>query len=131
MNKVFDIGVLEFGGENEVVEEVFDFRNKVYILSRCYFIILNINFYKWNYQAFVHRTGYYLVTSSVMVVVILVNISAISMTPKWWIRAKNYTHQLVCCHSWATNMWCISITKKNKKKTCDVSIWKIFQSQLS
>ena len=46
MNKVFDIGVLEFGGENEVVEEVFDFRNKVYILSRCYFIILNINFYK-------------------------------------------------------------------------------------
>ena len=98
------------------MRKFFDFRNKVYFLSRCYFIILNINFYKWNYQAFVHRTGYYLVTSSVMVVVILVNISAISMTPKWWIRAKNYTHQLVCCHSWATNMWCISITKKKQKK---------------
>ena len=34
-----------FGGENEVVEEVFGLRNKVYILSRCYFIILNIKFY--------------------------------------------------------------------------------------
>ena len=34
-----------FGGENEVVEEVFGLTNKVYILSRCYFIILNIKFY--------------------------------------------------------------------------------------
>ena len=36
-----------FGGENEVVEEVFGLRNKVYILSRCYFIILNIKFIIW------------------------------------------------------------------------------------
>ena len=27
---MFEIGVLGFGGENEVVEEVFSFRNKVY-----------------------------------------------------------------------------------------------------
>ena len=45
MNKVFETGVLGFGGENEVVEEVFGLTNKVYILSRCYFIILNIKFY--------------------------------------------------------------------------------------
>ena len=45
MNKVFEIRALGFGGENEVVEEVFGLRNKVYILSRCYFIILNIKFY--------------------------------------------------------------------------------------
>ena len=44
MNKVFEIEVLGFGGENEVVKEVFGFRNKVYLLSRCYFIILNIKF---------------------------------------------------------------------------------------
>ena len=43
---MFEIGVLGFGGENEVVEEVFGFRNKVYLLSRCYFIILNIKFIK-------------------------------------------------------------------------------------
>ena len=42
-----EIGVLGFGGENEVVEEVFGFRNKVYLLSRCYFIILNIKFIIW------------------------------------------------------------------------------------
>ena len=47
MNKVFEIGVLGFGGENEVVEEVLGFRNKVYLLSRCYFIILNIKFIIW------------------------------------------------------------------------------------
>ena len=47
MNKVFEIGVLGFGGENEVVEEVFGFRNKVYLLSRCYFIILNMKFIIW------------------------------------------------------------------------------------
>ena len=47
MNKVFEIGVLGFGGENEVVEKVFSFRNKVYLLSRCYFIILNIKFIIW------------------------------------------------------------------------------------
>ena len=47
MNKIFEIEVLGFGGENEVVEEVFGFRNKVYILSRCYFIILNIKFIIW------------------------------------------------------------------------------------
>ena len=47
MNKVFEIGVLRFGGENEVVEEVFGFINKVYLLSRCYFIILNIKFIIW------------------------------------------------------------------------------------
>ena len=47
MNKVFEIGVLGFGGENEVVEEVFSSRNKVYLLSRCYFIILNIKFIIW------------------------------------------------------------------------------------
>ena len=29
MNKVFEIGVLGFDDENEVVEEVFGFRNKV------------------------------------------------------------------------------------------------------
>ena len=45
--KFFEIGVLGFGGENEVVEEVFGFRNKVYLLSRCYFIILNIKFIIW------------------------------------------------------------------------------------
>ena len=45
MNNVFEIRALGFGGENEVVEEVFGLRNKVYILSRCYFIILNIKFY--------------------------------------------------------------------------------------
>ena len=44
---MFEIGVLGFGGENEVVEEVFGFRNKVYLLSRCYFIILNIKFIIW------------------------------------------------------------------------------------
>ena len=32
MNKVFKVGVLRFGGENEVVEEVYNFRNKVYLL---------------------------------------------------------------------------------------------------
>ena len=47
MNKVFEIEVLGFGGENEVVKEVFSFRNKVYLLSRCYFIILNIKFIIW------------------------------------------------------------------------------------
>jgi len=47
MNKVFEIGVLGFGGENEVDQELFDFRNKVYILSKCYFIILNIKFIIW------------------------------------------------------------------------------------
>ena len=44
---MFEIGVLGFGGENEVVEKVFSFRNKVYLLSRCYFIILNIKFIIW------------------------------------------------------------------------------------
>ena len=44
---MFEIGVLGFGGENEVVEKVFDFRNKVYFLSKCYFIILNIKFIIW------------------------------------------------------------------------------------
>ena len=44
MNKVFEVGVLRFGGENEVVEEVYNFRNKVYLLFRCYLIILNIKF---------------------------------------------------------------------------------------
>ena len=44
---MFEIGVLGFGGENEVVEEVFNFRNKVYLLSRYYFIILNIKFIIW------------------------------------------------------------------------------------
>ena len=44
MNKAFEIGVLGFGCENEVVEEVFNFRNKVHLLSRCYFIILNVKF---------------------------------------------------------------------------------------
>ena len=44
---MFEIGVLGFGGENEVVEEVFGFRNKVYLLSRCYFIILYIKFIIW------------------------------------------------------------------------------------
>ena len=47
MNKVFEIEVLGFDGENEVVKEVFGFRNKVYLLSRCYFIILNIKFIIW------------------------------------------------------------------------------------
>ena len=31
MNKVFEIGVLGFDDENEVVEEAFGFRNKVYL----------------------------------------------------------------------------------------------------
>ena len=44
---MFEIGVLGFSGENEVVEEVFGFRNKVYLLSKCYFIILNIKFIIW------------------------------------------------------------------------------------
>ena len=44
---MFEIGVLGFGGENEVVEKVFGFRNKVYLLSKCYFIILNIKFIIW------------------------------------------------------------------------------------
>ena len=47
MNKVFEIEVSGFGGENEVVEEVVSFRNKVYLLSRCYFIILNMKFIIW------------------------------------------------------------------------------------
>ena len=36
-----------FGGENGVAKEAFNFRNKVYLLSRCYFIILNIKFIIW------------------------------------------------------------------------------------
>ena len=44
---MFEIGVLGFSGENEVVEEVFGFRDKVYLLSKCYFIILNIKFIIW------------------------------------------------------------------------------------
>ena len=44
---MFEIGVLGFSGENEVVEEVFGFRNKVYLLSKCYIIILNIKFIIW------------------------------------------------------------------------------------
>ena len=44
---MFEIVVLGFGGENEVAEEVFGFRNNVYLLSRCYFIILNIKFIIW------------------------------------------------------------------------------------
>ena len=44
---MFEIGVLGFSGENEVVEEVFGFRNEVYLLSKCYFIILNIKFIIW------------------------------------------------------------------------------------
>ena len=44
---MFEIGVLGFDDENEVVEEVFGFRNKVYLLSRCYFIILYIKFIIW------------------------------------------------------------------------------------
>ena len=44
---MFEIGVLGFGGENEVVEKVFGFKNKLYLLSRCYFIILNIKFIIW------------------------------------------------------------------------------------
>ena len=47
MNKMFEIGALRFGSENRVVEEVFCFKNKVYILSRCYFTILNIKFIIW------------------------------------------------------------------------------------
>ena len=47
MNKVFEIKVLGFGGENEMIEEVFSSRNKLYFLSRCYFIILNIKFIIW------------------------------------------------------------------------------------
>ena len=47
MNKVFEIKVLGFGGENEIIEEVFISRNKLYFLSRCYFIILNIKFIIW------------------------------------------------------------------------------------
>ena len=38
MNKVFEIGVLGFGGENGV---------EVYILFKCYFITLNIKFVIW------------------------------------------------------------------------------------
>ena len=38
MNKVFEIGVLGFGGENGV---------EVYILFKCYFITLNIKFIIW------------------------------------------------------------------------------------
>ena len=44
MINVFEVGVLRFGGENEVVEEVYNFRNKVYLLFICYLIILNIKF---------------------------------------------------------------------------------------
>ena len=44
---MFEIEVLGFDGENEVVKKVFGFRNKVYLLSRCYFIILNIKFIIW------------------------------------------------------------------------------------
>ena len=38
MNKVFEIGILGFGGENGV---------EVYILFKCYFITLNIKFIIW------------------------------------------------------------------------------------
>ena len=47
MKKVFEIGVLGFGVENEGVEEMFSFRTKLYFLSRCYFIILNVKFIIW------------------------------------------------------------------------------------
>ena len=47
MNKVYEIGILGFGGENEVVKEVFSFRNKVYLLTRFYFIILDFKFIIW------------------------------------------------------------------------------------
>ena len=44
---MFEIEVLGFGGENGVAKEAFNFRNKVYMLSKCYFIILNIKFIIW------------------------------------------------------------------------------------
>ena len=47
MKKVFEIGVLGFGVENEGIEEVFNFRTKLYFLSRCCFIILNVKFIIW------------------------------------------------------------------------------------
>ena len=66
MTKVFEVGVLGFGGENEVVEEVFGIRNKVYLLSRCYFMILNIKFIilyihleiSKNYQSYIYPIIY-------------------------------------------------------------------------
>ena len=35
MKKLFEIGVLGLGGENEVVEEMFGLKNKAYFLSKC------------------------------------------------------------------------------------------------
>ena len=66
MNKVFEVGVLRFGGENEVVEKVYNFRNKVYLLFRCYLIILNIKFIilyihleiSNNYQSYIYPIIY-------------------------------------------------------------------------
>ena len=57
MNKVYEIGILGFGGENEVVKEVFSFRNKVYLLTRFYFIILDFKFIIW-YRLLEISNGY-------------------------------------------------------------------------
>ena len=73
MNKVFEIGVLGFGGENEVVEEVFGFRNKVYLLSRCYFIILNIKFIIW--CKLLEISNNYVITISYIYIYIYIYIS--------------------------------------------------------
>ena len=59
---MFEIGVLGIGGENEVVKEVFSFRNKVYFLSKCYFIILNIKFIIW--YRLLKISNYYAITIS-------------------------------------------------------------------
>ena len=74
MTKVFEVGVLGFGGENEVVEEVFGIRNNVYLLSRCYFMILNIKFIilyihleiSNNYQSYIYPIIYIYIYIKVM-----------------------------------------------------------------
>ena len=70
---MLEIGVLGFGGENEVVEEVFCFRNKVYILSRCYFIILNIKFIIW--CKLLEISNNYVITISYIYIYIYIYIS--------------------------------------------------------
>ena len=66
MNKVYEIGILGFGGENEVVKEVFSFRNKVYLLTRFYFIILDFKFIIW-YRLLEISNGYEITISYIYI----------------------------------------------------------------
>ena len=62
----YEIGILGFGGENEVVKEVFSFRNKVYLLTRFYFIILDFKFIIW-YRLLEISNGYEITISYIYI----------------------------------------------------------------